>query len=300
MKDVWPELATPGWLERASTLHMWSQIVGKTRLALEPMLNHWWQITLYVTSRGLATPVLHDGERAFEVEFDLVDHALRVRDATGRTPSFPLEPMSVAEFYRRYRATLGSIGVELRIWPHPVEVVEAIPFDRDEVHRSYDPTWARALSTVLLGADAIFKEFRGSFLGKASPVHFFWGGFDLAVTRFNGKRAPERPEFDRMEREAYSHEVISAGFWPGSGTMPEPAFFSYAKPEPAGFKDARVAPSATFYNRDLNMFLLPYEEVRRTSSPRATLLDFLQSTYEAAANLAHWNRAELERATALR
>jgi hypothetical protein len=298
--DAWPELGTKGWLQTATTLHMWSQIVGKTRLALEPMLNHWWQVTLYVTPRGLATPVLYDHERAFDVEFDFTGHALRIRDSDGRTPSFALEPMTVSEFHRRYRQALASIGVKLRIWPKPVEIVESIRFDEDVVHHSYDPAWARAFARALHSVDSVLKEFRGRFRGKASPVHFFWGGFDMAVTRFSGRTAPTHPGgipncADWVMQEAYSHEVSSAGFWVGNADAPEAAFYSYAYPEPEGFSGAQVRPETARYDTTLREFLLPYEAVRRSENPRSDVLAFLQSTYEVAATLGNWDRRALER-----
>jgi hypothetical protein len=269
-------------------------------MSREPMLNHWWQVPLYVSACGLATPVLHDGDRAFETEFDLVRHALRVRNSEGQTESFPLEAMTVAEFYRRYRATLAEIGIELNIWPHPVEVPEAIPFADDGVHRSYDSAWASALFTVLLRSDAILKEFRGGFIGKASPVHFFWGGFDLAVTRFSGRTAPRYsgqipncPPWVMIE--AYSHEVSSAGFWPGNAQFPEAAFYSYAYPEPKGFALAPIKPETARYDKTLSEFILPYDAVRRSADPKRDLKEFLQSTYEAAAKLGGWDRQTLER-----
>jgi Family of unknown function (DUF5996) len=300
MRDAWPDLATAGWLETATTMHMWSQIVGKTRLALEPMTSHWWQVPLYVTATGIATPVLHDGDRGFEVELDLVGHALRIRDDAGRTPSFALEPMTVADFLARYREALASIGVELRILARPTEVDPAIPFDRDDVHRSYDPAWATAFATALRRADAILKEFRGGFLGKVSPVHFFWGGFDLAVTRFSGRTAPPHPGgvpncADWVMREAYSHEVSSAGFWPGNAQFPHAAFYAYAYPEPDGFARSPVRPEAARYDTTVREFILPYDAVRRSSDPRRDVLDFLATTYAAAADLARWDRASLER-----
>jgi hypothetical protein len=294
--DDWPVLDSKAWAETRATLHMWTQIAGKIRLALAPHVNHWWSVGLHVNARGLTTSPIPCGDRVFEVKFDFLDHLLIIDTCDGRRRTVELAPRTVADFYAAVKRALDELEIPVKIWPMPQEVPDPIRFDADRVHSAYDADAARRWWTALYLVDSVFAEFRARFIGKCSPTLFWWGGFDLAVTRFNGKRATVVPE-DRMEREAYSHEVISAGFWPGSGTMPEPAFFSYAKPEPAGFKDARVAPSATFYNRDLNMFLLPYEEVRRTSSPRATLLDFLQSTYEAAANLAHWNRAELERAT---
>jgi len=297
--DAWPDLATPGWLDTASTLHMWTQIIGKTRLALEPLINHWWNVPMYVTARGLTTTCIHDGERAFEVELDLVGHALRIHRWEGTT-GFALEPMSVAEFYRRYRALLESIGVRPKILGRPVEVPEAIPFERDEVHHTYDASWATAFATVLLRVDAILKAFRRRFRGKASPVHFFWGGFDLAVTRFSGRPAPRHPGgipnvADWVMHEAYSHEVSSAGFWPGSAWYPEAAFYSYAYAEPEGFARAEVRPAAAYYETGLGEFILPYAAVRRSADPRADVLAFLQSTYEAAADLARWDRRALER-----
>jgi len=297
---TWPDLEIDGWLDNVATLHMWSQMVGKTRLALEPMLNHWWQVTLQVTSRGLATPMLHDGDRVFDVELDLVDHALRVRTPSGGEHGFALEPMTVAAFFQRYRATLAEIGVELEILARPVEVSQAIPFARDEVHRSYDRAWASALLSALQGAQEIFAEFRAGFVGKASPVHFFWGGFDLAVTRFSGRRAPVHPGgipncADWVMVEAYSHEVSSAGFWPGSIDFPHAAFYAYAYPEPDGFARAPVQPAAAHYDTTLREFLLPYGEVRRSRDPRGDLLAFLASTYAAAADLGGWDRRALER-----
>src|SRR5262245_9837039 len=279
---------------------MWTQIIGKTRLALEPMQNHWWQVTLAVTPVGVATPVLHDGDRAFTVELDLTGHALRARDAAGRTAGFALEPMTVADFYRRYRAALGELGVTLHIWPRPVEVDPAIPFAQDDVHRSYDRAWVSAFATALRSADQVLKEFRGRFLGKCSPVHFFWGGFDLAVTRFSGRPAPRHPGgvpncADWVMHEAYSHEVSSAGFWPGNEESPHAAFYSYAYPEPAGYPEAAVRPSAAYYDRTFREFVLPYDAVRASSRPEGEIDAFLTSTYEAAADLGRWDRRALER-----
>jgi hypothetical protein len=298
----WPDLATPGWQDTEATLHLWTQIVGKTRLALAPMLNHWWQVPLYVTARGLGTSLIETGGHAFEVEFDLVAHELRVRDAAGRTPSFPLESYSVAEFYRRYLSLLQSIDVELKIFPRPVEVPEAIPFADDVQHATYDREWVSRLFTVLVESDRLMKQFRGGFLGKASPVHFFWGGFDLAVTRFSGRPAPKHPGgipncADWVMHEAYSHEVSSCGFWPGNAWYPEAAFYAYAYPEPAGFPAAAVRPAAAHFDPKVGEFILPYDAVRRSSDPDADVLAFFESTYAAAADLAHWDRAALERVT---
>ena len=300
MSSSWPKLDAARFLDTSSSLQLWSQIVGKTRLSLEPMLNHWWGVTLYVTPRGLATPVLRDGDAAFDVELDLAEHALRVRDSSGRVVGFELGPMSVADFYERYRAALSSIGVTLRIHPYPNELPEAVRFDRDDAPRAYDEAWARAFGAALVAVDAVMKEFRAQFVGKSSPVHFFWGAFDLAVTRFSGRRAPPHPGGipncpDYVMLEAYSHEVSSAGFWPGNAQLPEPAFYSYAYPSPEGFADAKVAPAAAHWDATLGEFILPYEAVRRADDPRRELLTFLTSTYEAAANLAQWDRRALER-----
>jgi hypothetical protein len=299
----WPDLATPGWTDTEATLHLWTQIVGKTRLALAPMQNHWWQVPLYVTARGLGTSLIENGGRAFEVELDLVAHELRVRDAAGRTPSFPLESISVAEFYRRYREVMRAIDVEVAIMARPVEVPEAIPFAADEQHRTYDRDWVERLFTVLVHSDAILKAFRGEFLGKASPVHFFWGGFDLAVTRFSGRPAPKHgggiPNCpDWVMHEAYSHEVSSAGFWPGAAWFPEAVFYAYAYPAPDGFASAPVRPAAARYEPALGEFVLPYAAVRTSKDPVGDVRAFLESTYVAAADLAHWDRRALERVTA--
>ena len=288
------------WLETAATVHMWSQIIGKTRLAFTPLSNHWWNVTLYVTPVGLSTSAIETDDRAFEIELDLVSHALRIRDDRGRTPSFALEPMSVADFYARFLAAMRSIDIPVHIWPHPVEVAEAIRFDEDRVHHDYDRGWVAWLHETLLRVDAIFEEFRGRFLGKVSPVHFFWGAFDLAVTRFSGRTAPRHgggiPNCpDYVMQEAYSHEVSSAGFWPGAAYFPEPIFYSYAYPSPDGFADAKVRPSAARWEPALGEFVLPYEAVRRSSDPAAAVRAFLESTYDAAADLARWDRAALER-----
>ena len=298
--DAWPDLATPGWLDTKTTLHLWSQIVGKTRLALEPMQNHWWQVPLYASARGLATPVLRAGDRAFEVELDLIAPALRVRAGDGRDAGFALAPMSVATFYRRYGEALASIGVEVAIHARPVEVIESIPFADDEIHASFDPAWARAFTTALGTIDRVMKEYRGGFLGKASPVHFFWGSFDLAATRFSGRPAPLHPGGapncpDYVMREAYSHECASAGFWPGDASFPEAAFYAYAYPAPDGYERAALRPAAARWDPTLREHVLPYAAVRASRDPRGDLLAFLESTYAAAAELARWDRRALER-----
>jgi hypothetical protein len=272
---------------------MWTQVVGKVRLALAPHVNHWWQVPLYVTARGLTTSPIPYRDGVFELEFDFVEHNLVLRGGSGAPASLALEPRTVADFYAQTMAMLGSRGIEVRIWPMPVEVPDPIRFDRDVQHASYDRLHAHRFWRALTLVDAVFKEFRGRFVGKSSPVHFFWGSFDLAVTRFSGRPAPPREGADAITREAYSHEVSSAGFWPGTGDI-DASFYAYAAPEPAGFAQAGVRPAAARYHPTLKEFLLPYAAVREDPSPRGALMDFLQSTYEAAAELARWDRAALE------
>ncbi len=276
--------------------------MGKTRLALAPMENHWWQVTLYVTARGLSTGRMTCEEQAFEAEFDFADHVLALRKDDGATRTIPLAPRPVADFYREYLASLQSLGLRVRILPRPVEVADALPFAEDRVHASYDRDAVRRFFRILAEADRLLKEFRGRFVGKCSPVHFFWGSFDLACTRFSGRRAPPHPGGvpnapDSMLREAYSHECISAGWWPGGGALREPAFYAYAYPQPQGLPDAAIAPREAFWHRDLREFILPHEAVRAATNPDAAVLAFLQSTYEAAADLARWDRAALEHRT---
>ncbi len=295
--EPWPPLPLEPWKETLATLHMWTQVVGKVCLALTPLVNHYWNIAFQVTARGLATPSLSHGNGALTIVFDFVDHELVLRCSDGGTARIALEPRTVAEFHRLVMEALDRLGVEARIWTQPVEVPEPIRFETDTVHRSYDRAAAGAFWRALVAMKPVFDTFRGEFLGKCSPVHFFWGSFDLAVTRFSGRRAPERPGADPITREAYSHEVISHGFWPGSvgGPVAEPAFYAYAAPEPAGLKAAPVRPTAAFYSAALSEFILPYEAVRRAASPGAELAAFLTSTYEVAADLAGWPRADLER-----
>jgi hypothetical protein len=273
---------------------MWTQIVGKVRLRLTPLVNHWWNVPLYVTARGLTTSRIPYGEMAFELCFDFIGHRLVLETSDGAVTSIPLSPRSVAEFYREVMAMLRSAGIEVKIWRMPVEIANPIPFDQDRTHASYDPAAVETFWRILLAVDAVFSEFRSRYIGKSSPVHFFWGSFDLAVSRFSGRRAPERAGADSITLEAYSHEVSSVGFWPGSGDIKDAAFYSYMSPEPQGFKEARVRPEAARYDK-IGEFLLMYEDVRRAASPTAALFDFCQSTYEAGANLAHWDRASLER-----
>jgi len=294
--DRWPALPLEEWRDTYATLHMWTQIVGKTRLALAPPQNHWWQVTLYVTARGLATGPMPYGPRTLDAEFDFIEHELVLRTSEGAVEKIALRPRSVAKFYRAYLSALETLGVRVKLWPMPVEVERPIRFTDDEEHAAYDPEYANRCWRILVQADDVLKRFRASFLGKCSPVHFFWGSFDLAVTRFSGKRAPERPGADRMTREAYSHEVISAGFWPGSADVQEAAFYAYAAPEPAGLRDLVPQPSSVYYHPPMGIFILPYAAVRTATSPVDAVLAFLQSTYDAAADLAHWDRAALERA----
>lgn len=291
----WPELPLAAWEPTYRTLHMWTQIVGKVRLALSPMINHHWESTFYVTARGLTTSPIPYADGIFEAQFDFVRHKLRIETSGGAAKELDLAPRSVADFYREFMAALPSLGIQVTIWPMPVEIPDPIPFDQDTVHASYDPEYAHRFWQVLLRCDQVFKEFRAQFIGKSSPSHFFWGSFDLAVTRFSGRRAPERPGADAVTREAYSHEVISGGWWPGGGEIKGPAFYSYAAPEPDGFAQASIHPPQALYHPQMKEFLLMYDDVRQSDSPRGAALEFLQSTYAAAADLGKWNRGELER-----
>ncbi len=293
--ERWPALPLDSWRETYATLHMWTQIVGKTRLALAAPINHWWNVALYVTPCGLSTSAIPCDGGAFDVEFDFRHHALHIRTSSGDARSIALAPRAVADFYVEYMTSLRELGIHVRIWPKPVEVPDPVPFLQDRIHASYDPKAVEQLHRVLLESDRVFHDFRARFIGKASPVHFFWGSFDLCTTRFSGRRAPPRPNADRVTREAYSHEVISAGFWPGSGPVQEAAFYAYAAPEPPGFADATISVPGAVYRRDLGEFILPYELVRTAPSPRDTLHQFLEATYVAGADLGHWDRPALER-----
>jgi hypothetical protein len=300
---AWPDLPLEEWSDTCATLHMWMQIVGKVRLVQSPWINHSWHVTLYVTARGLTTSPIPHGDRTFEIDFDFVGHRLRVRSSDGGEAGFPLGPQTVADFYARLLEQMAALDLRVKIYGKPNEIADPIPFAEDDTHRSYDKEYANRFWRVLVQADRVLKEFRARFIGKCSPVHLFWGGPDIAVTRFSGRVAPEHPGGipnlpDWVTREAYSHEVSSCGFWPGGGggaAITYPAFYSYAYPEPAGFAQAAVKPGDAFYSPDLHEFILPYDAVRRSKDPDATLLDFLQTTYEAAANLARWDRAALER-----
>ena len=299
MPEAWPALPYSAWKDTAATLQLWMQVAGKVRLALTPWLNHSWHVTLRVTARGLATPLIGAGDRDFQMEFDFLDHVLAIRSADEVSRSVKLRPVSVATFHAETMAALAALGVRVEIDDMPNEIPDAIPFREDRVHASYDPAHAQAFWRVLLRAHEVFSHFRTGFLGKASPVHFFWGSFDLAVTRFSGRPAPLHPGGiphlpDAVVREAYSHEVSSAGFWPGGGLIEYPAFYSYAYPVPQGFSDAPVLPAGAFFSRELGEFLLPYDAVRIARDPKQMLMDFLQSTYAAAADLARWDRAALE------
>ncbi len=293
--DTWPALPFEEWRATCDTLHMWTQVVGKVRLALAPPVNHWWQAPLYVGTRGLTTTAIPYRDRTFEMEFDFIDHLLAIRTGEGDRGTVTLEPKTVAAFYAETMAALDSLGLPVRLWTMPQEVDDPIPFDKDTAHAAYEREPVERFWRVLRSVDVVLKEFRGGFIGKASPVHFFWGSFDLCVTRYSGRRAPPMPKADKVTQEAYSHEVSSVGWWPGDTTTPYPAFYAYASPEPAGFGNAAVRPAAAFYDQDAGQFRLKYEDVRTASSPREALLAFCQSTYAAAATLANWTRGELER-----
>jgi Family of unknown function (DUF5996) len=293
--ELWPALPWDQWKETATTLHMWTQIVGKTRLALTPRENHWWNVPLYVTPRGLSTSSIPYLDDVFDVEFDFIDHLLHVRMSSGQNKSIALRPQSVAAFYAEYMELLRSLNIKGKINPKPVEIADPIPFAEDHQHASYEEEFVYRFWRILQRSDTLFKRFRARFLGKSSPVHFFWGSFDFAVTRFSGRPAPPRPGADAITREAYSHEVISAGFWPGNGGFGTPAFYCYAAPEPAGLAKEQIRPPQAFYSPDLKEFILKYDDVRAASTPDDAVLEFAQTSYEAAAKLAGWDRAALER-----
>ncbi len=294
--ESWPALPLSQWKDTYATLHMWTQVVGKVRLALSPKINHWWGTAFYVTARGLTTSAMPYEKGLCEVHFDFVAHAIEIETSLGESRTFQLAPRTVAEFYAEFMDALHSLGIHPKVWSMPVEVPRPVRFDLDESHAAYDPEFAHRFWRVLAAIQPVFQEFRSRFTGKSSPVHFFWGSFDLAVTRFSGKRAPERPGADVITKEAYSHEVISVGFWPGDGeVIRDAAFYAYAAPEPRGFKDSAVRPTKAFYSPEKNEFFLMYEDVRSAQSPEQTLLDFCQSTYEAGAILGNWDRKNLER-----
>ncbi|MEY2511380.1 MAG: hypothetical protein QOE26_2143 [Verrucomicrobiota bacterium] len=300
VEEVWPALPFPEWKETAKTLHMWTQVVGKVRLALSPWTNHSWHVTLYLTARGLTTSPIYFDSRPLQIDFDFVDHVLCIQ-AAGKEENISLKPKSVAAFYREVMAALHKAEIPVEINTTPNEVDPAIPFEQNETDSAYDPEYANRFWRVLLQSDRVFKEFRSEFCGKCSPVHFFWGSFDLAVTRFSGRRAPQHPGGvphlpDAVTREAYSHEVSSLGFWPGNEMMPDPIFYSYAYPAPPGFAEAHVQPAFAKYNPQLKEFVLPYEQMRQAESPDAALLEFARRTYDAASTLGDWDRAALTEA----
>ncbi len=297
MKLELPPLPLAAWKGTQDTLHMWTQMVGKVRMALAPRVNHWWHVTLYVTPRGLHTSPMPTGTHLLDMEFDFLAHRFTVNCSDGRTETIALRPRSVADFYQALVAALDAMDVKVNIWPVPVEVPDPIPFAEDMTHASYDPAAVERWFAVLRWTDMVFQKFRGDFIGKCSPSHFFWGGFDLAITRFSGRRAPERdwPFLVKMQREAYSHEVISAGFWPGTLDIGDAAYFAYAAPEPDGFREATIQPDTAYFDSNMGLFLLKHEEVRQADDPARMLLDFLQTTYAAGARLAKWDRAALER-----
>ncbi len=296
----WPELTLESWIDTYQTVHLWTQIVGKVKLALCPPQNHWWHVTLSVGADGLSSGTIRFEDLTFEIDFDFVRHLLVIGTSDGRSVELPLEPQTVADFYQRFLEALASLGVRPRIYPIPKEIPNPIPFDQDTTHASYDPESMHRCFQILSRSDAVFRAFDNDFLGKKSPVQFFWGAFDLAVTRFSGRAAPLHPGGfellpDDVVREAYSHEVSSVGWWPGDDRLPEPAYFSYTYPEPKGFRDAAILPQGAYYHPELYEWVLPYEAVRTADDPEAALLAFLRSTYEAGAELGGWDREALER-----
>ena len=297
--NAWPALPYDQWQDSCATLQLWTQVVGKVRMALAPPHNHWWHVPLYLTARGLTTsPIPYQG-RSFQIDFDFIGHRLDILVSDGGREGFALVPMSVAQFHREVMGRLRSLGIDIHIWTMPVEIADPIPFEQDHMHAAYDPVMVNRFWQALAQMTPVFAEFRGGFLGKASPIHFFWGSFDLAVTRFSGRQAPPHPGApgiaDAVTREAYSHEVSSCGFWPGNGGYGRPAFYVYAYPEPPGYGDTRLRTAAGFYDGDLGQFILSYDAVRQSRDPDALLLSFLQETYAAAADLARWDRQALER-----
>jgi len=293
-EETWPALPYGAWKDTYATLHMWTQVVGKVALARAPAMNHSWGIALQITARGFQTRPLPHGPRTFTIEFDFIDHQLAIRASDGTTRTLALVPRSVAEFYRLVMEMLRAMDLPVKIWPMPVEIPSPIRFDEDHAHASYDPVYVDRFWQIIRQSARVLTDARCPFVGKCSPVHFFWGSFDLAVTRFSGRPAPPR-DGPAFMRDAYSHEVISHGFWPGSGPLLEPAYYTYAVPEPSGLKESRVQPSAAYYHRELGEFILPYEAVRAAADPDKALRMFVDSTYEQAANLGRWDRAALER-----
>jgi hypothetical protein len=293
--ESWPALPLAEWKDTCDTLHMWLQIAGKVRLELSPHINHWWEVPLYVSARGLTTSPIPYDRGIFEINFDFIDHKADIVTSSNQSKTLRLYTRTVAGFYREFIDSLRALGIDAKVWPMPVEVPDPIRFDQDVTHSRYDPEYAHRFWRLLVTLDTIFKEFRARFIGKVSPVHFFWGSFDLAVTRFSGRRAPDRPGADQVTKDAYSHEEISAGWWPGGGVVADAAFYAYAAAEPAGFREAKVQPSAAYYNTQLGEFILPYEDVRNAADPKAALMQFLEATYDAGADLGGWDRLALEK-----
>lgn len=293
--EAWPELQWNAWSQTAETLHMWTQIVGKTRLALTPLQNHWWNVPLYVTAHGLGTSAIEYKDDVLDIEFDFLKHVLRMRMGSGKEEFLALTAMPVADFYRAYLRALDSLGISVKIWPMPVEVQNPIRFDQDTVHHAYDAEYAHHFWQALRSTEKVFRSWAPGFLGKVSPIHFFWGSFDLAVTRFSGRPAPPRQGADSIQREAYSHEVISAGFWPGNGGYGTAAFYCYAAPVPEGLSEKKILPAPASWDNSLGEFIFKYEDLRRQPSPDQALLEFIQTAYAAAADSARWDRAALER-----
>jgi len=294
-QEILTALPFDSWKDTQATLHMWGQIIGKVRLKLCPLVNHWWNVPFYVTARGLTTSAMPYDGGIVEVQFDFIDHKLLIETSNGSESTLALKPQTVAEFYHSFMAALSDLGVNVKIWTTPCELPDPIPFEKDTAHKSYDSDAVHRFWRILAWVDAVLKEFRAHFIGKVSPVHFFWGSFDHAVTRFSGRPAPPRPGADSITREAYSHEASSAGFWPGGGDIKGPAFYSYAAPEPPRFAAWKIGPGSAFYHPQMKEFLLMYDDVRTAESPEATLMEFLQSTYEAAAICGKWDRSSLER-----
>ncbi len=292
---AWPALALADWKDTRDTLHMWMQIAGKVRLEFSPHINHWWEVPLYVSARGLTTSPIPYPDGIFEINFDFIDHKLDIVTSSNRSKTLRLYTRTVAGFYREFIQSLRDLGIEAKIWPMPVEVSDPIRFDEDVTHSRYDPEYAHRFWRLLVTLDTVFKEFRARFIGKVSPVHFFWGSCDLAVTRFSGKAAPDRPGADKITKDAYSHEEISAGWWPGGGGVENAAFYAYAAPEPVGFREHSVLPAAAYYDAKLGEFILPYEDVRNAADPQAALLQFLETTYAAGADLGKWDRRAIEK-----
>lgn len=307
--ELWPSIPLEEWQDTYATLHMWTQVVGKIRMAQTPLINHWWNVPLYVTTRGLTTSPIPYEQRSFQIDFDFIDHQLVITTTDGVSEAIRLIPRSVAEFYREVMQTLGKLGLSVKIWPVPVEVADPIPFEEDHKNAAYDAEYANRFWRALVRADEVFTKFRSRFIGKCSPINFYWGSFDLAVTRFSGRRAPERKDADVITREAYSHEVISHGFWPGvrtagpieraapDGMIHAPAFYSYTAPEPPGLDEVKIRPDKAFYNSIMKEFIMLYDDARAATDPEIAVLEFMQSTYDAGAELAKWDRANLERST---